>query len=76
MCNDNVEFCGLCHFFDYDERVCKRSGLTVNDSDGACGDFEYWADAYGLKAPGMVPMPGTTDPDWGKKHWGKEYEHE
>ena len=18
----------------------------------------------------MVPMPGTTDPDWGKKHWG------
>jgi hypothetical protein len=20
----------------------------------------------------LMPMPGTTDPDWGKKHWGKE----
>lgn len=20
--------------------------------------------------PEMVPMPGTTDPDWGEKHWG------
>lgn len=20
----------------------------------------------------LVPMPGTTDPDWGKKHWGRE----
>ena len=19
----------------------------------------------------LVPMPGTTDPDWGKKHWGQ-----
>lgn len=22
----------------------------------------------------LVPMPGTEDPDWGKKHWGKEEE--
>lgn len=20
----------------------------------------------------LVPMPGTTTPDWGEKHWGKE----
>lgn len=20
----------------------------------------------------LVPMPGTTAPDWGRKHWGKE----
>lgn len=19
----------------------------------------------------LMPMPGTTDPDWGEKHWGK-----
>ena len=24
------------------------------------------------KKPDMVPMPGTSDPDWGKKHWGSE----
>lgn len=22
----------------------------------------------------LVPMPGTEDPDWGKKHWGNEEE--
>lgn len=22
----------------------------------------------------LVPMPGTTSPDWGKKHWGQEDE--
>lgn len=22
----------------------------------------------------LVPMPGTTSPDWGKKHWGQENE--
>jgi len=43
MCNDDVEFCGLCHFFDCDERICKRSGLSVNGYDRACGDYEYWA---------------------------------
>lgn len=20
----------------------------------------------------LIPMPGTTDPDWGEKHWGQE----
>lgn len=20
----------------------------------------------------LIPMPGTTDPNWGEKHWGKE----
>lgn len=23
-----------------------------------------------LREPVMVPMPGTTDPNWGEKHWG------
>ena len=23
------------------------------------------------KKPDMVPMPGTTAPDWGEKHWGE-----
>ena len=26
----------------------------------------------GERSPGMMPMPGTESPDWGKMHWGSE----
>lgn len=53
MINESIEFCGLCHYFDYDTRICERSGLSVEDCDRACGDFYYWADAYGLTGTGI-----------------------
>lgn len=37
-------------------------------------DMEATAETYKrtYHKPYLVPMPGTNDPDWGRKHWGKE----
>lgn len=34
-------------------------------------DMNLTAESY-KRVNKLVPMPGTTDPDWGKKHWGQE----
>lgn len=39
-------------------------------------EFELDYDLYKCigkkRTPELVPMPGTTTPDWGKKHWGPQ----
>lgn len=44
--NVDVELCGLCHFYDYCDGVCKLSGLFVDDSHPVCGDYVYWLDLF------------------------------
>lgn len=39
-------------------------------------DFNLTAESYKRTLQEkMVPMPGTTNPNWGKKHWGQEDNH-
>lgn len=34
-------------------------------------DYDLYRCLARKRAPEMMPMPGTTDPDWGRKHWGE-----